>query len=772
MKKVLITLGTAAGMVASTLVMAPDTKAMTVSLNYGQASPTFWGTNGRVTSAVLAGNDVYIGGDFDYIGPQTGHGATVDAAFGRRASTVPVINGPVYASAPDGSGGWFVGGKFTYVGGAYHPYAAHINSAGKVLSWNPKPNGQVNAIAVVGGNVVLGGTFTQILQSGTAVSRVAAVSPSSGAVIRGWSGGANGTVNALLPSPKGLYVGGSFTQVDGINHAGLARIRPTTGAFDGTWTGAVQGTVNTISLSPDGSTVYAGGAFGTAGTATAHSARGNLAAFAGARGVLTSWAPATNGTVKALAVDPASGTVYAGGKFQSISGAPRSDLAGIGRKGAVTAFDGALNGCHIAHYLDYRHTDVPCSPEVDSLSVRNGKLYVGGLFGYSGTIQRHNAVAFPLGTSVPSSWNPVASDKVLTLSQSGSSTFLGGNLTSVNGMVRSGIAGINATTGVGDPAVRADTNNLVLALVASADGSRVYAAGSFTTVGGLSRTSLVAVDTSTGNVDPNFVANTNGQSYALAFGGNALYAGGKYTEVNGVARVNMVKVDPATGTVDRNFIANTTGPTGLDYRDGMVEGLAVTSDGRRVFMAGAFTTLNSAGVNGGLAVVNGATAAMLPNQLGGVRPQCSTSIGKFITFLVLSSDDQRLYGGGECPDYLYQWNASTLSTPSNPTGLNWWTWCDGGMQGGVEANGRFYDAMHGKVCWASPTDHTRQIRTRYAVFDSATGALESDAATIGSPMGVFAVLPLRQGLLMGGDFADIQSRQSVAQGLALIPDAR
>src|SRR5512134_1085573 len=80
------------------------------SLTY-TPSPNWWGANGRVSDLRVVGNRVYLAGGFDYIGRTTGYGVKVDAATGAVA-VGPRIDGIVRAAAPDGQGGWYVGGDF------------------------------------------------------------------------------------------------------------------------------------------------------------------------------------------------------------------------------------------------------------------------------------------------------------------------------------------------------------------------------------------------------------------------------------------------------------------------------------------------------------------------------------------------------------------------------------------------------------------------------------------------------------------------------------
>src|SRR5205823_3688115 len=105
----------------------------------------------------------YLGGRFTRIGPNLGFGVPVDQSTGALVGSPPKVDGPVYAATSDGAGGWYIGGDFITVGGLSRKHAAHIDSTGTVLAWNPKPNNTVRSIAVDAANdtVYLGGAFTK-----------------------------------------------------------------------------------------------------------------------------------------------------------------------------------------------------------------------------------------------------------------------------------------------------------------------------------------------------------------------------------------------------------------------------------------------------------------------------------------------------------------------------------------------------------------------------------------------------------------------------------
>src|SRR6267142_6609279 len=122
----------------------------------------FWVTNGTVQATAVAGNTLYIGGDFTYVGPHTGGGVPLGAANGAGLAGFPKVHGSVYAVVVDGSGGWFIGGAFDSVGGVARANLAHIQSNLAVAPWAPNPNGNVSVLAASGSRVYASGSFTSI----------------------------------------------------------------------------------------------------------------------------------------------------------------------------------------------------------------------------------------------------------------------------------------------------------------------------------------------------------------------------------------------------------------------------------------------------------------------------------------------------------------------------------------------------------------------------------------------------------------------------------
>jgi hypothetical protein len=116
-----------------------------------------------------------------------------------------------------------------------------------------------------------------------------------------------------------------------------------------------------------------------------------------------------------------------------------------------------------------------------------GTMYAGGTFSSvstpagvnpGGTFARSNIVAFNASTGVISSFAPSVNGEVWALASDGSSLWIGGTFTSVNGTARRGVAKLNPTTGAVDTAFNANLASgkvTELALV----GGRLIAGGTF-----------------------------------------------------------------------------------------------------------------------------------------------------------------------------------------------------------------------------------------------------------------------------------------------------
>lgn len=758
-------------LVASLLVGAPAASAgsneePSLSLT---ADTSVWGTNGRVMDIVPLGTKALIGGGFDYVGPSTGHAARTATDTGSLLGARQMVTGDVYATVSDGQGGWYLGGEFGEVEGSYRRSVAHVGADGSVdKAFNAGVNGPVWALAMAGGKLVIGGKFTRA--GGINVNNLAAVD-ATGAAVPGWSASSNNTVYALLPADGVVYIGGAFTNLNGAAKRYLGRISATTGATDASFSGQTYSLVRALALSNDASFLYAGGDFTSVSSRNVSSAnRARVAAFDTAFGDVQAWNPSANAAVRALAVNPNTGVVDVGGSFTAVGGQTRAAFAAVTPAGSVTSLDLGITAAHCPHDIKSVYgLPSKCPNEVYTISASADRLLIGGQFGQVLGQKRHHAAEIDLPTTTATGWDPIPGNRVYSVTRLDNSIVMGGAFTSVGGIFRKGLALIDLATGQADPAFQADVDKMVLDLVPTADGSSVFVAGDFKTIGGQARNKVAKIDTATGAVS-SFKVGMNNTVIRLGLHDNDLYVAGKFTKVGSAERLHTARLNGTTGNLDTSWVANTWGPSGKLQSNGMVQGLEVAPDGSKVYLAGPFTSVNNQSVAGGIAVVAGTNGQLDARRFGGVQG-CS-GVGPWINRIHLSQDGQRLYGGDVCPDAIYQFDAVNVSTPSRPTGQLWRTWCNGGLQGALEVNGRLYYGSHGGdkgsggVCAAYPGG-PNVVRSRFVVFDADTGNLLDYAPTFDQPMGVWSFAASPYGLLVGGDFTIAGDRSTVAQGLAL-----
>jgi hypothetical protein len=327
-------------------------------------------------------------------------------------------------------------------------------------------------------------------------------------------------------------------------------------------------------LAYSGNTLYLGGAFTQVVWNGKRIDRQGLAAIDAKTGTLLSWAPKADGTVDALAVDPAHHTVYAGGRFTSVDGAARGHLAAINATtGAVTTFRHSVSG----------------TPE--ALAVSGGRIYVGGAFAAVDGRGRSNLAAFSLSTgALDTRWTPTADDTVYAVAPASGRIYVGGKFRQIDGLSGTGkLAAVDPASGARIAAFHPSLSILVYSIAIGPGG--VYAAE-----GGQGGR---AVDYTTAGT-PKWTFTTDGDIHAVTYLNGVLYTGGHYDNacksaitgthgfcVDGsIPRVKLAAVDAGTGTL------LPWNPTG----NGIHGVFALASDPSLDLVAasGEFTTINGA----------------------------------------------------------------------------------------------------------------------------------------------------------------------------------
>lgn len=234
-----------------------------------------------------------------------------------------------------------------------------------VAGWST--NGTVKTVLIVGDTVYAGGDFTQVRGPGgsptVAKTRVAAFDRVTGAVRTGFTANANGFVRKLATDGTRLFLGGSFTTINGVTRQRLAAVDPTTGAVNPSWTANTNSHVYAMKVS--GSRLLVGGAFTTVGG----SSRNYIAAVSTTTGAVDpAFNPNANYTILAITASPDGTRVYAGGEFSRIGGGSRRYIA------TLSATTGALQPL-VFQYSTYGEViDLDISPSGDRVFAALGDL--------------------------------------------------------------------------------------------------------------------------------------------------------------------------------------------------------------------------------------------------------------------------------------------------------------------------------------------------------------------------------------------------------------
>lgn len=471
------------------------------------------------TLALRADGVLLVGGDFTQLnGLATGNLARLDLA-GNRVNVAPA-NGTVHSVQfqPDGSA--LVGGVFTTLGGQPRLGLGKLNAFALDLAsdWQPRVTGAVLSLAVQSDRrVLIGGQFTEVNQRYR--RDLARVHP-DGTLDQRLNPSPNDTVFTLTPLRDGsLVMGGAYTDLDGLPRTRLSRLAAS-GDVDPGFSVPVDDRVDAV-LQPLGrDTILIGGRF----TLVGGQARSNFAEIEPG-GTVTSFAPAFNGRVRALARD-LSDSLYAAGAFTTVNGQPRQRLARIFANGTVDGYAPVIGNGEV-YTLEQSASD--------------GALFAGGTFASVNGVARQNLVKLRYDGSTDVGFVGQADGAVRNILElPDGKVLIAGSFGSVNGAPRERIARLNAD-GTPDDGFVASFDTAVETLVLRTDGTLI-AGGDFTLVNGTGSNGLVILNAD-GSVHTAFPGGVTGQVRTLAVQQDGkLLVGGAFTQVLGRNRLNVARL--------------------------------------------------------------------------------------------------------------------------------------------------------------------------------------------------------------------------------------
>ncbi|MDD1750072.1 MAG: T9SS type A sorting domain-containing protein, partial [Methanothrix sp.] len=255
--------------------------------------------------------------------------------------------------------------------------------------------------------------------------------------------------------------------------------------------------------------------------------------------------------------------------------------------------------------------------------VSGSTVYTGGYFRSIGDSTRNWLAALDASTGKATGWNPdpvFSGDYFYALVVSGSTVYAAGEFDTIGDSARTTLAAIDASTGTAtswDP----KPDNLVRAIAVS--GSTVYVGGDFANIGDSLRDCLAALDASTGKAT-SWNPDADGGVRALALNGSRVYAGGYFTMIGDSARNFLAAIDLSTGNA-AGWRSNA---------DSYVR--AIAASGSIVYVGGEFTGIGSQARNG-IAAIDAST---------GTPTNWDPNANGSFSAIALDFTNVRVYAGG------------------------------------------------------------------------------------------------------------------------------
>ncbi|OVE78389.1 hypothetical protein BVX98_00405, partial [bacterium F11] len=574
-----------------------------------------WVPNGGVTSIETHGDKVYIGGEFNLIGPFTRSITQINKQTGNKTRSFAEVNGTIEKVVSDGNGGWYIAGSFTRVGGAEISTLAHLNADGSVdANWNPVGSNQnvtIYDMHLYGNTLIVAGRFWEI--GGAARVCVAGINAQGQATdlslpIKGDSPLFNvPRVKTLALDGDILFIGGAYgiersnsrnlLAYDILNETWLnwdpdpkeavediALLNSKVYAvgnvvevgafppFESRTYGAAWDRTNNFSLTSwdpqasakiegltiAGNNFIAHGVFSTIGSKSIS----YLAELDSMTGLATDWNPYGNAVVSIRTIQVDNNTVIVGGSLTPTPNTPESYIHFIDRpSGIIQDVDPRMGG-----------------PVYDFKLVGDDVLAVGDFHVVNG-VRRSYLARLNSDRSVDS-WNPDPNGRIQKMIKNEGLLYIGGYFENIAGQPCHQLAvhdlSQDLVTPFGNPPLNGHIKDF------SMNDTGLYVIGDFTEVDGEVRNGLAAFSRATAELLPWQVELTPSganevEINAIEATPTRIFIGGHFERVGDSFGTNLGAADPITGEsiLISQFFTN-----------GEVEDLAI--EGNRLYIAGNF----------------------------------------------------------------------------------------------------------------------------------------------------------------------------------------
>lgn len=283
--------------------------------------------------------------------------------------------------------------------------------------------------------------------------------------------------------------------------------------------------------------------------------------------------------------------------------------------------------------------------------------------------------------------NGVVWDQVIV----GDTVYAGGEFTSArpagspagtNETPRSNLLAYNIKTGALVTTFAPTVNAQVKSLAVSPDGTKLYIAGSFTSVNGVNRYRVASFTVATGALT-SFAPAPNSTVNSIAVTDTAVYAGGVFSKIGATGRGRLAAFNPTSGAL----------LGWAPVADATVQAVLPTPDKSRVIVAGSFANLNGSTATG-LGAIDATTAATLPWTANTVVRNYGTQAA----MLKLRTDGSTVYAVGYWfggPQGNFE---GVLAAEPNSGDVKWLSDCHGDTYDVTPMNDTVYAVSHWHYC--------------------------------------------------------------------------
>lgn len=235
-----------------------------------------------------------------------------------------------------------------------------------------------------------------------------------------------------------------------------------------------------------------------------------------------------------------------------------------------------------------------------------------------------------------------------------------------------------------DPTFRPQLDGIVNALEPAPDGKSVWVGGTFNNVNGKARPKLARIDVTTGQE----VANGTWKTPGIKHGGiwdielvnGRLYIAGQFTKVAGVTRNRFAALNGTTGGLSNKYgvISFAGVHNGGETR---VRRLAATPDGKKLYVLGNFSTVAGEERRQFARLNLGASSDALDTnwKTDGFATKCNTVFNSYVRDMAMSPDGKFVvvgttggpYGTSQLCDSVTRWDTADSGLNVKPTWINW-----------------------------------------------------------------------------------------------------